>query len=255
MAEQQPPESFEPVSRDPKSPILDHFPLFLPTLDDGAVDAISYQTQILKNITLYFNNMVDAQAAEDSRKRMPEVKRILSYVSLAFSIGSMCLIFAIGVAAWLALDDFEKKMEAAANSACSGITGAVNALNSFGDVVGNIKNSLNATSDSFFILGNSFTTAAHSLSLLNKELGEEVGKAGEKMIESSRLVSSADEKIDEAQESISMVRSSLLSERNLFCDNKIKDEIGKIRILLVLCLLVAFAFAAVLSLNSISNVL
>lgn len=199
--------------------------------------------------------MAENQAAEEGRKKAPDVKRILNYVSLAFSIGSICLIFAIGLVAWLALDEFEKKMEAAANSACSGIAGAVNALNSFNDAVGDIKNSLNATSDSFLALGNSFSTAAHSLSLLNKELGEEVGKAGEKMAESSGLVLSADEKIGEAQESISTVRSSLLSERNLFCDSKIKDEIGKIRIVLVLCLLVAFAFAAVLSLNSISNIL
>jgi len=199
--------------------------------------------------------MNDATPSENMQKKTPDMKKTLSYASLAFSLISIFIVFIIGVIAWLALDDFEKKIISATEHACGGLTGAINALGNANDAFGDIKNSLNNTADSFLALGNSMIKGSAVFSVLDKSTAANVKEAGEKINEASRAFSSADEKIGNAQEGINSIRSSLLGERNVFCDNSFKEEIGKVRIVLLLGVLAALMALGAFCLNSIVNIL
>lgn len=182
-------------------------------------------------------------------------KKIVSYIALFFSLFLFLIVLVISILGWITLDNIEKTITPSIDNICGSLNGAIVSINSLSDTTDDIKNSINYSSASLLTLSDSLSQFANITAIIDKNSSNDIKLSSEKMKNASYYLSSAVNNIDKIKEGLSSVRSSLVKEKETLCDNKIRNSLGNLRLLLIFSIIFAFLLIVVFSLNSIANLL
>jgi len=190
------------------------------------------------------------ETAENKPSDKRFVKRVFSYTALLFSFGVFVMVFIIGLIGWMTLDEAEKMVKQATDTACTGIKTADSTFQSAGQSVDELEDAFRDGGASFVDLAESVRGMASSMESLNETASNDMAEAADSIEVMGSSIRNQSEGFAEMKENLDTMRSSLNSQRDTVCGEEITDMFGSAKILFVVSMILLLGLLFVIGLNA-----
>jgi len=187
---------------------------------------------------------------EDKPTDKQFVKRIFGYTALLFSFGVFIMVFVIGLIGWMTIDEAEKLVNEATDTACTGIKTADSTFQSAGQSVDELADAFRDGGASFVDLAASVRGMANSMDTLNQTASDNMAESADAIEEMGDSIQDQSASFAEMKQDLETLRSSLNSQRDTVCGGEITNMFGTAKILFVVSLLLLVGLLLIIGLNA-----